>query len=482
MQGNMDNSEVEEQDIKEERSKTAMRFGLLRFIVALKDFAAGRLSLAEDADLESTAGIIKKDIDFKGASVYILICSIFIASIGLNLNSTAVIIGAMLISPLMGPILGIGFSVGTNDWEILKSALKNFGVMVVVSLVTSTLYFLITPLNEVQPELLSRTKPTFLDALIAIFGGLAGIIGVSRKVRGNVVPGVAIATALMPPLCTAGYGIANLDLKFFLGAFYLFSLNSIFISIATFIVTRYLKFPLVSFVNAESERRVKLYIGIFVVVILLPSAYIFYGVVKETIYLNRAEQFVAENFDFEATELLNSRITYNDTLSMIDIFIMGENISPQAQETLKNRMAEYNLVNTVLNIHQPKDMSGDVAGRLSNEVRVGIVEDLYRKNEELIALKDQQIVQLRTRLESYKKDSIPFEKIYKEVGIVYPDIERFSFAQSVVVTNAGLDTLPTFIIGWKDGLSVKSRSEKQVMLELWLKQRLDLDTARVIVH
>ena len=207
----MEDTKVEEQEIKVEQSQTAMRFEWLRFVLAFKDFAASRLSLTDDADLEGTSEILKKDIDFKGASVYILICSIFIASIGLNLNSAAVVIGAMLISPLMGPILGIGFSVGTNDWETLKSALKSFGVMVVVSLITSTLYFLITPLREVQPELLARTKPTFLDALIAIFGGLAGIIGVSRSVRGNVVPGVAIATALMPPLCTAGYGLAHLE-------------------------------------------------------------------------------------------------------------------------------------------------------------------------------------------------------------------------------------------------------------------------------
>lgn len=478
----MEDPKADEQEIREEQSKSAMRFGLLRFIVALKDFAAGRLNLAEDADLDGTASIIKKDIVFKGASVYILVCSIFIASIGLNVNSTAVVIGAMLISPLMGPILGVGFSVGTNDWETLKSALKNFGVMVIVSLITSTLYFLITPLREVQPELLARTKPTFLDALIAIFGGLAGIIGVSRSVRGNVVPGVAIATALMPPLCTAGYGIANLNLSFFLGAFYLFSLNSIFISIATFVITRYLRFPLVSFVNAESERKVKQYITLFVIVILLPSAYIFYGVVKETIYLNRAEQFVAENFTLEDTEILNTRITYSDTLSRIDIFIMGEPITAQAQESLMNRMAEYKLGNTALKIHQPKDLSGDVAGRLSNEVRVGIIEDLYRKNEQLLNDKDAQIEQLQGALKNLKKDSIPFERIYKEVGIAYKEIDQLSFAPSVEMTEKGLDTIPTFIISWKNGIGRKTKSEKREELSQWLQQRLELDTARVIEY
>ncbi|HAP70095.1 MAG TPA: TIGR00341 family protein, partial [Flavobacteriales bacterium] len=204
----------------------------------------------------------------RGYVVWILICSIFIASIGLNLNSTAVIIGAMLISPLMAPILAIGLSVGTNDWDTLKRALKNFGVMVVVALMTSTLYFLITPLQEAQPELLARTSPTFLDALIAIFGGLAGIIGISRRSRGNVIPGVAIATALMPPLCTAGYGLANGQWSFFFGAFYLFTLNSIFIAGATFIIVRYLKFPLVSFVNSDTEKKVKRYMLAFVILVI----------------------------------------------------------------------------------------------------------------------------------------------------------------------------------------------------------------------
>ena len=249
---------------------------VLRVLASLREFARTTMNLVDDSDQEGTIEMIKKDMVFRGHVVWILICSIFIASIGLNLNSTAVVIGAMLISPLMGPILGIGLSVGTNDWETLKRALKNFGVMVIVALITSTVYFFITPLHEAQPELLARTKPTFLDALIAIFGGLAGIIGVSRRNRGNVIPGVAIATALMPPLCTAGYGLANGELSFFFGAFYLFTLNSIFIAGATFIIVRYLKYPLVSFVDAATEKRVRRYMIAFVIIVLLPSAWIFY--------------------------------------------------------------------------------------------------------------------------------------------------------------------------------------------------------------
>lgn len=467
-------------DIQEEQSKTTMRIGLLRLIVGLKDFLAGRLNLMEDADLKGTAETIKKDIVFKGASVWILICSIFIASIGLNVNSAAVIIGAMLISPLMGPILGVGFSVGTNDWETLKKALKNFGVMVGVSLLASTLYFFITPLNEVQPELLARTKPTFLDALIAIFGGLAGIIGLSRSVRGNVVPGVAIATALMPPLCTAGYGLANFEWSYFFGAAYLFTLNSLFISLATFIIVRYLRFPLVSFVNAESEKKVKRYMAAFVLIIILPSAYIFYGVIKETVYLNRAETFVSQNIQFEGTEILNTKIIYNDTLSSIDIFVMGEPISEETQQQLGNRMAEFGLSNTKLKFHQPKDVTTDIAGKLSNEVRVGIIEDIYRNNERLLEEKEQRIFTLENRIRNFKKDSIPMEGISKEVKILHPEIERLAYALSVQMTSSGLDTIPTFLISWKNDVKASTKRNKKAVLGTWLQERLQLDTTQIV--
>ena len=370
---------------------------VLRALAALRDFARSTMFLGDDMDLEGTIETIKKDMVFRGYVVWILICSIFIASIGLNLNSTAVVIGAMLISPLMGPILAIGLSVGTNDWEVLKKALKNFGVMVVVGLVTSTLYFFITPLHEAQPELLARTKPTFLDALIAIFGGLAGIIGVSRRNRGNVIPGVAIATALMPPLCTAGYGLANGEWSYFFGAFYLFTLNSIFIAGATFIIVRYLKFPLVSFVDEVTETKVKRYMLAFVIVVILPSAWIFYGLVKETIFLGKAENFISQNLEIEGTEIISKKITYTDSISRIDIFIMGEPIADQTKKQLERVMLEKGIENTVLKIHQPKDVSGDIAGKLSKEVRVGILEDLYKRNEDLIAEKDKQIKQFLFR-------------------------------------------------------------------------------------
>ena len=453
---------------------------ILRALAALRDFARSTMFLGDDMDQEGTIETIKKDMVFRGYVVWILICSIFIASIGLNLNSTAVIIGAMLISPLMAPILAIGLSVGTNDWETLKRALKNFGVMVVVALMTSTIYFFITPLHEVQPELIARTSPTFLDALIAIFGGLAGIIGISRRSRGNVIPGVAIATALMPPLCTAGYGLANGEWSFFFGAFYLFTLNSIFIAGSTFLIVRYLKFPLVSFVNANTEKRVKQYMIAFVIIVILPSAWIFYGLVKETLFMGKAENFIAQNMVFEGTEILSKKITYTDTISRIDIFIMGEPISDQTQDQLERRMAADGIENTVLKIHQPKDVSSDIAGKLSKEVRVGILEDLYQKNEELLSEKDAKISELQQKVYQFEKAAVPIEGLSKEVTTLYSSISRIAYASSVEMNAGKPDTVPTFLIQWKAATSdSKIKSDSQI-LQAWLKQRLSLDTLQIV--
>ena len=465
-----------EQADKEQDQKVSM--GVLRILAWLRDFARSTMNLQAESDQEGTIETIKKDMVFRGHVVWVLICSIFIASIGLNLNSTAVVIGAMLISPLMGPILAIGLSVGTNDWETLKRALKNFGVMVIVALITSTIYFFITPLQEAQPELLARTKPTFLDALIAIFGGLAGIIGVSRRNRGNVIPGVAIATALMPPLCTAGYGLANGQWSFFFGAFYLFTLNSIFIAGATLLIVRYLRYPLVSFVNADTEKRAKRYMIGFIIVVILPSAYIFYGVVKETIFMGKAEAFISQNLEFEGSEIISKKITYGDT-SRIDIFIMGEPITNQTQEQLENQMAQVGLEKTILKIHQPKDVSNDIAGKLSKEVRVGILEDLYKKNEERMLEKDAEITSLQKQLFEYRKDSIPFENVRKEIAINHPNISRLAYAKTVEMNGRGLDTVPTFLIRWDKKTSSEKKKEVE-KLERWLQQRLAFDTLRII--
>jgi uncharacterized hydrophobic protein (TIGR00271 family) len=414
-----------------------------------------------------------------GHNVWILICSIVVASVGLNVNSTAVIIGAMLISPLMGPILALGMAVGTNDWELLKRAWKNFGVMVVVSLITSTIYFFITPLSDAQSELLARTRPTFLDAMIASFGGLAGIIGLSRKNNySTVVPGVAIATALMPPLCTAGYGLATWQLEYFIGAFYLFLINSIFISGATLVIVRYLNFPLVSFINTKTERRVRRYMALSVIVVLLPSGWIFYDVVRETVFLRNANQFIAENIVFEGTEIMSKKLTYNDTLPRIDLYMMGEPISDEIQLQIRRQMPKYGLDKVSFKIHQPKDYSNDLAGRLSQEVRVGVLEDIYDRNARLLDQKEAVIHRLSAILD---RDSIPFETLHKEIRIQYPEVKRIAYARTIEMGRDGkVDSIPTFLVRWDNTVQQEDRSKKEVMMKEWMKVRLGLDTLRVI--
>lgn len=223
-----------------------------------KEFFKDIFTLEEDkVNEEEVVESIIKGVEFRGTNLWILIFSILIASIGLNVNSTAVIIGAMLISPLMGPIMGVGLGIGINDFELIKKSLKNLFIAVVISIFVSTFYFYITPLKDAQSEILARTTPAIWDVFIAFFGGLAGIVAGSRKDKSNVIPGVAIATALMPPLCTASYGIANLNLTYFAGAFYLFFINSVFISFATFLIVRVLKFKKKVFLNIQAEKKVK---------------------------------------------------------------------------------------------------------------------------------------------------------------------------------------------------------------------------------
>ena len=263
-------------------------------LTAIKDYFAELFNLQQDKEHESiTIAEIKKGVVFRGANLFILIFAILIASIGLNVNSAAVIIGAMLISPLMGPIMGIGLGAGINDIELIKKAMKNLGIAVLISVLTSTLYFYITPLHEAHSELLSRTYPTLWDVMIAFFGGLAGIIAGSRREKTNAIPGVAIATALMPPLCTAGYGLANANWEFFFGAFYLFFINSVFISVSTFLIVRFLKYPKKTFADIADERRVRVYISIFVFVTIIPSVYLAYLLVKYTVFEQHARNFIS---------------------------------------------------------------------------------------------------------------------------------------------------------------------------------------------
>lgn len=269
-------------------------------------------ALPDKEDEKETINQISSGVYFRGSNLWVLIFAIFIASLGLNTNSTAVIIGAMLISPLMGPIIGMGLAIGINDLELLKSSIKNYMVATVISVLTATIYFVITPLTEAQSELLARTSPTLYDVLIALCGGAAGILALSTKGKGNVIPGVAIATALMPPLCTAGYGLAVGNLYYFFGAFYLFFINTVFICLATYIGVRMLKFTPKTFLDRTRMKKVQRYIITLVVLTMLPAAYMTVHIIKRSIYDNSAAKFVKNELTFSGTQIISQNLNEKD--------------------------------------------------------------------------------------------------------------------------------------------------------------------------
>lgn len=355
-------------------------------------------SINEDTDIEATMTTIRNSVEFRGTNAWVLVFAIIIASIGLNVNSTAVIIGAMLISPLMAPITGVGLAVGTFDIELLKRSARNLALMVGISLFASTLYFLLSPLGDAQSELLARTRPTIFDVLVAVFGGLAGIVASSRKTQPfTVISGVAIATALMPPLCTAGYGLATWQLRYFFGAFYLFFINSFFIALATFVMVRYLHFPRYQFMDARSERFVKRSIVVISIIISIPSILAAINVVRETLFDTQVSHFVSDLRNGELLEpgtvLMDYQKNYDRKSPTLTLSVIGAPISVSQLDTLRNTMRmSYGLTSTELTVHQR-------GIDLGNEQQTAVLENLLRSKEDELRGKESQILSLKDSLQ-----------------------------------------------------------------------------------
>ena len=308
----------------------------MQLIQELKSFLRGVIDVRTSTDTVKAAESIKNNIYFRGPNVWILVCAIVLASVGLNVNSTAVIIGAMLVSPLMGPIFGVGLGLGTEDTGLIKSAVKNLLIMVVISLMAATIYFLITPLKLANPtELMSRTNPTIYDVMIALFGGLAGIFEQSRKEKGTVISGVAIATALMPPLCTAGYGLASGHITYFFGALYLFSINCVFIILATYIMVKYLKFEEMQFSDGGTAKKTKTIMSIVIILMIVPSIWSAFVMIRENSFSINVESFIKENKNLDNGYIYDYKLSYRKGGS-INVFIAGEPLT--ASE--KNRLIE----------------------------------------------------------------------------------------------------------------------------------------------
>lgn len=463
---------TEEKDLSKEAGQSAALYFRAMWR-SLKILVRETLLIKDNAHPLETIESIKKDIEFKGYNVWILVFSILIASIGLNVNSAAVVIGAMLISPLMGPILGIGLSIGINDWQTLKHSLRHFGIMLTVSILTSTIYFFITPLGDAQSEILARTQPTLLDVFIAFFGGLAGILAANRKIKTNVIPGVAIATALMPPLCTAGYGLANGEWNFFFGAFYLFLINSIFISLSTLLVVRYLKFPVKDFVDSIKEKKAKQYIYIFTLLIVIPSGFIFVGVVQESIFNQRVEKFISENVKHKGTELVKKEIIYAEEGRQINLVMFGEPIPLSMIDSWKDKLTQYDIKDCQLNIIQPKDAQG-----MASE-EVGKLVDVFSESRKEIQSKDEQIFQLKKQLEASQGRPLPFKQIAKELKIQFENIESFGFSKIVYTDFESLDTIPCVNINWQADTDTALISMNQAKIKRFLKVRMEIDKLEV---
>ncbi|MCF6296352.1 MAG: DUF389 domain-containing protein, partial [Flavobacteriaceae bacterium] len=336
--------EENSQDQNIEQTKEAIKEDAKGLFVSLKQFLFGLLDFRLDTDRDATIEAIKLDIPFKGATAWILICSIFVASVGLNANSTAVVIGAMLISPLMGPILGVGLSVAINDIDTLRKSLINFGVMIILSIITAFLFFWIFPLSEETSELLGRTKPDIRDVLIAFFGGLALIIARTKKgTIASVIFGVAIATALMPPLCTAGYGLAIGNWKYFFGAMYLFTINSIFIALATFLVLKLLRFPMLKYANSAKRKRTARIASFLAILVMIPAGFTFVNVLNESNFKRDARNFINnELVALPHHEYIKKNAFYEfskDSISYIELNTFGLDEIPESTiAVLRNRM------------------------------------------------------------------------------------------------------------------------------------------------
>ena len=350
--------------------------------------------LGDDIDRVAAVAAIKKNIYFRGPNVIILACAIIIASIGLNVNSIPVIIGAMLISPVMGPILGFGLGLGTNDTELLKNSLKNFAVMVVISIVVASLYFLISPLKLSNPtELLARTRPTIYDVLIALAGGVAGMLENSRKERGTVLSGVAIATALMPPLCTVGYGIAILNPRYIFGALYLFLINGIFIALATFFMAKFLGFESAA-VSEEQRRRNPRIVAAVLLLMIVPSVFSAIGTIRDNNFAISAERFVQNNKTIGSSYIFAHDIHLDGRNQTLDIYLAGEQLDYTAKQILLKNALSYGLHSDQIVFHE----EAAVQNLNKNELVRDLNENYLRKIQEL----NQTIMELQVELAKYK--------------------------------------------------------------------------------
>lgn len=452
-------------------------------------------SLHLDTDETGTIESIRKSIEFKGGNLWGLIFAAFIAAIGLNVNSGAVVIGAMLISPLMGPIVGVGYALATNDFETLKNAFKNLAIFVVGSILASFLYFTISPIKTLTDQLEARTYPTFYDVMIAICGGAIGIVASSRLDRGNAIPGVAIATALMPPLCTVGYGLATGQWTYAGGAFYLFFINSVFIAGTSFLFVRALDFPKKEFLDPAKEQRYKLIMIFIVVGTIIPSLWTGYNLVQREIFNSKALAFErsVDNYRLEKGVVIGQKIDYRRDTPTI-VLITSGGLRNNDKDNLTHKMAEVGLGNAHLEFREGNlDVEVLLSEVQSLQSKFSSIKDeysdvlkrLYEDNEIVLKNKTERINFLESELSKYqvqrKRSSKPVDDVAREFATLYPEAIEISYNELIKMNTANqtLDTIPTIVLHWKGR---RMKDEKKERIANFFQTRMKLDTIEVIVY
>ena len=475
-----DNLEQQRQDESVERSKAAVKEDAKGLFESMKIFLVELLDFRHDTDREATISAIKADIPFKGATAWILICSIFVASVGLNANSTAVVIGAMLISPLMGPILGVGLSIAINDIDTLRKSLVNLLTMLILSLLTAFLFFYFFPLNQDTSELLGRVKPDIRDVLIAFFGGLALIIARTKKgTIATVIFGVAIATALMPPLCTAGYGLSQGNWDYFVGAMYLFAINTIFIALATFIVLKVLRFPMLNYANSRRRKTIARIAALIALAMILPAGWTFYDVLKESQYNFDYNNFLEKEIN-NNTNLWLQRDNVDTKNKTITLTFNGD-IGDATKTDLLNELKDYQFIN---------DFSLVINGN-SNRSTDKILE-LYDIALDKIEARDLEIERLKTTVDSLKlaltaKETLRFGfeflDLAKDAKIQFPELESFGYSQVLESSNfRETDTIFLAKIRWNSSIQDSVRFQRGVDLKAWIQQETQLENIELIAQ
>ena len=424
----------------------------------------------------ATIESLKGDVEFRGTKLWILICAILVASIGLNVNSTAVIIGAMLISPLMGPIIGFGLGFGIADLDLVRKSLRNLALTTLFSITTATIYFLLTPLDQPGSELLGRTEPSIYDVLIAFFGGAAGLIAGSSKSKGQVLPGVAIATALMPPLCTAGFGIATGNWAFFFGAIYLYIINSVFIAFATFVMVRIMRFPMKTVASGDIRKRSYRWITVIAVCTLIPSIYLSVRLVRDSYQEERAKQFVADHFVSSDHQVIRQSLVRGEggQAPYIDVVLIGKPLSAQTIDSIAALLPSYGLSSLELQVHQGFDNETPTDYEQLGGV---LLRDLYERSERTASEQRAEIDSLRRTLLRYDYYKSLTHDVSDEARAVFTDISQVRLMPSMEFIQGQDSVLHILVTTPSHRISPAERNK----LEEWLQKRTKADALQLIL-